>query len=551
MGQLYDSAAIYDWDGTYDGGVDMPIGPPGFGTVTRGPWNGGTLTQSLQRAPFGEADPIEAVIRFTGTAAAPMFYDARVPWGEAIAHESNVRIVYGDGSPRERVVRGKWRKAIPKETVTRIRWLKAQRLVQSVFGIEWGVADPRNDITAIVWGVGEPHEQIEHAPWGNATPREIIVRIRWKAGAQHAGGYTTPWNNVPPLPPGSTIVIPPREVYFMIPSLTIIRTSDSADLNAIDCQLRYDISSYAWTFQANIPRASLALVDPKTHDEPVLVQISVNGYLFNVIVEAYTDSRKFGVSSVQITGRSRSALLGPPYAPLTTFTETSSKDASQLATDALADTGWTLIWNAPDWLVPGSTFTYADKTPIEAVAQVVNSIGAVLYCDPEELTLTVNPMYPTSPWAWGDATPFASIPNAFWTNIDGQWEGQGAPDYNGVYVSGQNGGVVGLVKLTGTDGAKQLPAVNDPLITDIDAGRERGRIEIAKGTKQKTETVSMPVLPAPASDVNPGIIPPGTLLEIDDIDGSTWRGQAMSVEINAQRSSGFSVRQLLPIERHA
>jgi hypothetical protein len=551
MGQLYDSAAIYDWSGTYDGGVDMPVGPPGFGTVTRAPWNAGALTQSVQRSLYGAADAIETVIRLTGEAAAPLHYGVRLPWGKAIAHESDVRIVYGPGSARERVVRSKWRKAIPHDAVTRIRWLKAQRLLQSAVTLEWGIADPRNDITAIVWGVGEPHELMQTAPWGKATPREIIVRIVWKAGAQHAGSYTTPWNNDPPLPPGSTIVIPPREVYYMTPSLTIIRTSDSADLNAIDCQLTYDITSYAWTFQANIPRASLALVDPKTRDTPELVQISVNGYLFNCIVEAYSDNRRFGASSVQITGRSRSALLGPPYAPRATFTETAGKDASQLATDALADTGWTLVWNAPDWLVPGSTFTYADKTPIEAVAQIVNSIGAVLYCDPAELTLTVNPMYPTSPWSWSGATPFASIPNAFWTNIDGQWEGQGAPDYNGVYVSGQNGGVVGLVKLTGTDGAKQLPAVNDALITDIDAGRERGRIEIAKGTKQKTETVSMPVLPAPASDVNPGIIPPGSLLEIDEQDGSTWRGQAMGVQINAQRSSGFSVRQVMPVERHA
>jgi len=208
--------------------------------------------------------------------------------------------------------------------------------------------------------------------------------------------------------------------------------------------------------------------------------------------------------------------------------------------------------------VPGNTFSYADKTPIEAVAQIVNSIGEVLYCDPQELTLTVNPLYPTSPWAWGTATPFASIPNAIWTNIDGQWEGQGAPDYNGVYVSGQNGGVVHLVKLTGTDGAKQLPMVNDPLIVHVDAARERGRNELAKGLKEKTETVTMPVLPAPASDTNPGIIPPGSLLEIAELDGSTWRGQAMGTLIDAQRSgggqsasAGLSVRQTMPVERQA
>lgn len=554
MGQLYDSAAKYDWAGTYDGGLDMPVGPPGHANVVRALAKTAAPSHNPIRAPWGEALPVQSNVRLVAQAAAPYFHAQRFGWGVAAQLQHNVRVTWGSAGTHEAIARVRWERANPFESIKRIVVRKARELLQQILHVDWGIADIKNGVTALAWSNAEWHQSAKRLNWRQRLPREVICRIRWRPGAQQVSGYTLPWTDEPPLPPGSTIVIPPRDVYFMIPMLSIIRTSDSADLNAIDCSIRYDLNSYAWTFQANCPLASLALVDPNTRSDPELVQINVNGYLFNMIVEGYSDSRKFGGTGVQIIGRSRSALLGAPYAPRSTFTETSSKDASQLATDALDGTGWTLVWNAVDWLVPGSTFTYADKTPIEAVAQIVNAIGAVLYCDPETLTLTVQAMYETSPWHWSGATPYAEIPNAFWTNASGQWQGQGAPDYDGVIVSGQNGGVVGLVKLTGTAGANQLPPVNDSLIVHVDAGRERGRIELGKGLKRKSETIQMPVLPAPVSPTNPGIVPPGSLLQVheqDAVDGTpgpTWLGQVMSVQIDAQKAK---VRQTNSVERHA
>lgn len=574
MGQPYDCFAAYDWFGTYDGGAEVPIPAPANIAMLRVVDRQGAANESLFRAPWSAPVSVQSEIGIGGPDISSS-YDAALGYDSGVLYDSSgprtqqseirarwispspvlsiVRLALDAALALESDIRARWSAVIAHDEITRIALDAAQARLASLTRARWMEPVALQTFERLAWRAGRAQMVEARTPWGAPVARNVFVRLRWAPGAPFNSGYTIPFSGDPDLPPGSTIVIPPLSVYFMIPNLSIIRTSDSTDLNAIDCSIHYDVSSYSWTFQANCPRASLAFVDPNTRSDPELVQINNNGYLFNMIVESYVDARKFGGTGVQIAGRSRSALLGAPYAPRATFTEASSKDASQLATDALAGTGWTLVWGAVDWLVPGGTFTYADKTPIEAVAQIVNAIGAVLFCDPETLTLTVQPMYATSPWAWSGATPFASIPNAFWTDLSGQWEGQGTPAFDGVYVSGQNGGVVGLVKLTGTAGANQLPPVNDALIVHTDARRERGRIELAKGLKRKTETIKMPVLLAPASGTNPGIIPPGALIEVaeqDAVDGTpgpTWLGQVMSVQVDSQKGK---VRQTLAVERH-
>ena len=117
------------------------------------------------------------------------------------------------------------------------------------------------------------------------------------------------------------------------------------------------------------------------------------------------------------------------------------------------------------------------------------------------------------------------------------------PAYEGVYVSGQAQGVLGLVKRSGTGPSLYAPMVTDALATDLAAVRQRGAAVLGAGGAQATMGLSLPLLLAPGE---PGLIEPGMLVEVMDPD-DPWRGIARSLSV---RFDGSTVQQSVQLERH-
>lgn len=555
MGQLYDSADTYDSIATYDGGLPVPVVAPSKVTPTALRSSAAAARQSEQRMPWSAAAPKVDAVRLLGREASTVNSEHTAQWRAARPRSRAERIAWGAAQARESMVRAAWSQVLPRGAATRLRVDMAARKLSQLIRLNWPALAPKQAATAILWGAALARQFGTTIPWANAYARGASVRIRWRPGAPYTSGYTFPIGGDPDPPPGSTIVIPPAEVYFMIPSLTIVRDSDGADLGAINATVRLDSQSYAWTLDAAIPLRKLPLVSPATRDAPESVLCTINGYPIRFLIESFADDRKFGATGARLRGRGQAALLSGKYAPRANFTSTENKDASQLATDLLPD-GWTLNWNSPDWPVNAGMFTYADAAPIDAIAQIVNAIGSIILPDRTDKVLTVQPYYPTSPWEWDTATPYADVPASFLGALSGTWDGP-FEDYNGIVVSGQNGGVVGTVKRTGTDSEPQLPPVNDVLICHVDAARERGRIEIAKGNKRKSETIRALLLP-PGGEGNPGIFLPGHLLKVTERSewaSSFWLGQVTGVQIDAQKGNSENnpllVRQTITLDRFA
>lgn len=557
MGYSYDNPLLsYDWNGTYDDGPVTPVVVPSLSNAIRLPFAKCDAEQSPMRFPSGAAEAKESTVRLKSADAAAQSSSIEFPSATAIAKENAIRMRVDEASRRESTIRAQWAGTSPGSMDNRLRIDAAAHRFSSLIRNRWAGVLGHQAATALAWGVGLAKQNDSRMPWANAIAKDAIVRLRWKPGYPFRSGYTIPFGGDPDIPPGTTIVIPPSEIYFMIPALSILRTSDASDLNAIDASVALDLNSFAWTLSATIPRQTLSLVDPNTNSEPVGVTVTINGYQWSFIIEGYTDNRKFGGTGCKIRGRSPTALLGAPYAPLATFTNGTAEDASSLAGD-LMPSGFSLTWSTQDWLVPAGLFTYADLAPIDALAQLVNAIGGSILPDQSAQSLTINPMYQTSPWNWSGATPYADVPASFIAELAGEWQGNFKTAYNGIYVSGQNSGIVGLVKLTGTAGDVLLPTVTDQLLCVQAANVERGRIELAKADKKKNETIRVPLLP-PGGSGNPGVFQPGELLQITEPTAwasSSWLGQIMSCQIDAVHSaapgSSLSVRQTLVIERHA
>ncbi len=117
--------------------------------------------------------------------------------------------------------------------------------------------------------------------------------------------------------------------------------------------------------------------------------------------------------------------------------------------------------------------------------------------------------------------------------------------YNAIYVTGGPvGGVQGHVVRAGSAGEKLAPQIQDDLITQAVAARMRGGWALAASGNKLMQTITMPVL---TGGTNPGVLQPGQLLQVDDLDG-TWRGLVRGVSVSASMPK---VRQQVTVERVA
>lgn len=414
-------------------------------------------------------------------------------------------------------------------------------------GMPWRTATSHDNADALPWRQYAAHALSHSALWQAVTARGGFVAMPWSPIAARSSRTVIDWV-VDPDDGTDPITVPILPVYVMIPTLSVVRLPERTPIPVLSVSLQGELGSWAWSFTAPMARAGLALIDDGT-GTPTEIEVSINGHVWTFIVDGYDDNRRFNSNTCTLRGRSRSALLAEPHAAVRSYIEDDARNASQLADQELAGSGWTLLWDAPDWLVPGGTFSYTDLAPLDAIAAVANSIGAALLSHPEDKELQVVPSYPDSPWGWDAATPYAIVPASILTEGSSSWVG--GVNANGVYVYAQNNASGALVKITGSDGAAQLPMVVDPLAVHADAQRERGRAELAaNGIKRRIQR-TVPLFPPPVGeeDIALGAVPLGALVEFQE-PGETWRGQVMGVRIDAQRSGrAMSVRQHLTIER--
>lgn len=346
-----------------------------------------------------------------------------------------------------------------------------------------------------------------------------------------------------PAQPQPGVVVPIREVYIVINTVTLTRASDGAPLQALSLGLSIDADSWTYGWDANIPGANLPLLEALTDGEPVELIATINGISYRLLAERIARDRSFAQSQLKISGRGKAAMLASPHAPIVTRNNTSDRTLQQLVGDALTTNGvpigWALDWHAADWLVPAGLYNHTGAY-IEQVTRIAEAAGAYVQSHPMLDTLRILPRYPLLPWEWAAAPPDLILPSAPVTREAIEW--QLKPGYNRVYVSGTAaGGILGQVTRAGTDGGLVAPMITDPLITHPDAARARGRPILADTGRQAHVTLTLPVLP------ETGIIHPGTLVQYTDA-GTARRGLVRSVSVSASLPT---LRQSITLETHA
>lgn len=336
----------------------------------------------------------------------------------------------------------------------------------------------------------------------------------------------------------------------MINDVQVVRLPDRTPIAAIDIGIRGGVDAWGFTLDATLADpAQLSLLRPGRHG-PQQLEVTINGYPWTFIVESYSTQREYLDRGVRIAGRSRTALLGAPYAPARTHVGTLERSAVQLIEAELADTGYALQYDTVDWLVPAGAWFYESTPPLDAVVRVAEAAGAVVQSHPSDLAVRVRPRYPASPWDWRDVSPDHVLQDDLIVNE--ALDVRSAPLYDAVVVTGelQGKGVTAVVRRSGEAGTLYAPQASGPLITTAAVATERGRNIISDRGEQASISVTLPMFPAPLAPGHIGCILPQELVEVR-AEGDTWHGLCTAMQIDVRVSDNACVvEQTITLERH-
>ncbi len=488
------------------------------------------------------------------------------------------RVGWYNPAPCETGCRARWKKLAGVERTVAVRWFGRCNYLDFMLQTAWKKAIPADNKVVIPWRNTLYYRDIVHRNyWGRELYERICTRdylppagadIRFhfdtelvhvgngthldfyftalsydlRCSQQEPSGWRDPYI---PIKPASWPVTPKYLVLCVMNSASLIRVSDNEQIDVFSMGIKADLDSWCWSFTASIPATSLPLVDPSS--DPVEVLATINGYSWRFMIESWSEQKSFGRAEYTITGRSPSAELAAPYAPLATGVNTSQLTSVQIAEEQLINTGWTIDFTAFDsWLVPAGALTYNNVPPLKVIQSVAEATGGRLQTHRENNQLIVRPRLHSLPWGWSAATPDLSISDYVVRQLGREFKPGVA--YNAVFVGGETQGVLCKVYRSGTAGDKAAPMVTDALLTETAPCRARGKMIIGRSGKWSRETLELP-LTAPGD--LPGLLETGMLVSMAE-GSEIWRGQVVGINVSAawQRGKGLVVTQNIDVERY-
>ncbi len=444
---------------------------------------------------------------------------------------------------------------------TSIAYNRCAILDAPLFAVPWGNPPPKDVFHETTWGqkyyqeicwrryeppaggsinfnIEQPLSQVGDGLhisfWFDQYTYDRRCRHREPSGWRDAYFYRPPL----PIPSGAV-----RRVYHVLNQALLTRLPERTPIDVASITLATDVDSFCWSLSATLN--SVAALDLLRPGAPVDVEVNINGHVWIMQVERWNEGRRFSGGDRSVTGRSLSAALATPAGPIITRTETQQRTAVQLAEAALEDiSGWTLDWDIVDWLVPGNLWSCNEQTPIQIIQGITEAGAGFVQSHQSEQVLQILPRYAVMPWLWASATPDLILPEAMVLTMDGSWEPK--VQYNAAFVSGSGtGGISAKVTRAGTAGDVVAPMVTDALITDTDVALAKGRGILAASGDWEAQRLSLPLFADPEI---PGLVLPGTLLQVTRTGGS-WNGQVIGTSITASRSrGGVIVRQTIDVE---
>jgi hypothetical protein len=332
--------------------------------------------------------------------------------------------------------------------------------------------------------------------------------------------------------------IPNRNWWYILNSLSVTRLDNGEEINVLDGNYSTDRSCWCWSYSLTVPASEIGKLEP-INGQPVILKIIVNGTEHQMLLENRRRSRKFAQDTYTLIGRSQTALLAAPTAPLRSFLQENDRTSVQLCQAELdrVFSGTVLNWQLIDalgWIVERECLSYSNLAPIDAIKMVVESGGGFIYSEKGSNTLTIKPLYKKTFW---DVLSIAEYDRLLPESavVSQSTDYQIYPDYNGITLTNDRKALVAQVKRTGTSADTLLQPENNPLFNHVSMGAY-GKAQLAKAGMVETHTYSMPISPEVGECV------PGEVLAFN----AEWWGIVDSVSVSFSHAL---VNQTVKVER--
>lgn len=423
-----------------------------------------------------------------------------IAWHQGKRHERRTEIGYHCYPAVYLRSRYVWQTGPQCQSVTHIAWQGDS--VKTAINVQWGYPRPR-------WVCSD--HWLDFAPKGKLTllfdkpfvPKAAPITLQFDQVPMvcHWDNGGGPINANPSLPTiDFKIPIEPqiRRSYLMQPQISCVRVSDGVAVVLKSVSISQSRSQ--WASSGSLAFSSRIDAERAANE---LLKISINGYDFYLLCESPSESKAFGKTSYSATGRGRLATLASPNRKAINYVNVVARSFIGLMADIVANTGWTVASKISDYSVPANAFSYAAKTPAEAINMMANSIGAMLDVNDETQTITVIPQWPVVPWNTASAIPDVILHDGVILEFNERIDIR--PDANAVFVRGEQQGVAAKVKRFGTAGDNFAADIVDKLITDNQAARMRATAELANASNKVQNSIRAKVM-ADLPPMRPGML---------------------------------------------
>lgn len=359
------------------------------------------------------------------------------------------------------------------------------------------------------------------------TDKNIVFRCPFRARTG-SGDYNIYFNMTTCKKP---YIINENGVYIVDNSLSAKRVVDEKPFNPLSLSIDTDMASWCWSMSATIEAKDLPNVI-RLADEIPLLEFTVNGDVYRFILEEISRARQWGsMEAYTLTGRSISALLSSPMSDPITFTNATEVSAVQLVKQIAADAvgnsvsvHWENVVSDIGWVLPANAVSISGKSPIEAIAEIVKPVGAVVFSHPSQPVIVIKKAYPYAHWE----TPLVlnhTLAEGVITRDGTKWEK--TPLKNGVYITDPTTGDSAKVYRRGTSGDKLAPEVVSSILSTTEAKENSGKDVLTQAAPSETVSMSFPFLPLISH-----VYPCDTLAITTEDGGSSW-GTITNVGITA------------------
>ena len=289
--------------------------------------------------------------------------------------------------------------------------------------------------------------------------------------------------------------IPNKNWWYILNTLSVTRFDNGEEVNVLDGNYSTDRSRWCWSYTLTVPASELPKLEP-LNGQPVILKILVNGNEHQMLLENRSRSRKFAQDVYTLTGRSQTALLSEPYAPVRSFLQENERTSVQLCQAELdrvfstTQLNWKLI-DELGWIVANNSLSYSNLAPISVIKTVAESGGGFVYSEKNSNALTIKPLYKKTFWDSLIIDEYDRlIPESIVTAQSTDYELY--PDYNGITLTNDRNGRLAQVRRTGTSADTLLPVENNPLFDHVSMGAY-GKSKLAKAGMIETHTLTMPI----------------------------------------------------------